>query len=93
MRKQAVCLVNAGAAGSAHKLYTNSAAQGVSAHTHPHTHTSGMCEDERWEGGGAGINPYYGVICIALGCRRRRVLGDLMKCQQVVISAGASPGK
>lgn len=72
------------------KLYTNSAVRGICA---PQNHTSSMCEDERWEGEGAGINPYYGLICIALGCCRRRVWGDLMKCQQVVISTGAGPGK
>lgn len=74
----------------AHGSYTNSAARGVCV---LQNHTSSMCEDERWEGEGAGINPHYGLICFALGCCGCRVWGDLMKCQQVVISTGAGPGK
>lgn len=68
-KKQAACSANVGAAGVCSQIVHKFRG------THTHTHTSGMCEDERWEGEGAGINPHYGLICIALGCRRRRGLG------------------
>lgn len=75
------------------KLYTNSAARQV--YVHCKSHTSNRCEGKAgWEGWSrGGINPYQGPICIALGCDRRAVWGDLMKCQQVVISTGVVPRK
>lgn len=82
------------------KLYTNSRTHDVGVHkrTHTYAHKWTVCVwgCRGWwrEGEGAGINPYLGLICIALGCCRRRVFGDFMKsCQHDVIPIGASPGK